>query len=142
MSIQEIIDFLINGRDVDTQLSEFEQLKASVTENDLPLLLQTIKSETCGFWVRELLSEPIIDLAGAKALPELFVALQKNYEEGHDNDSFAAFLMDLAESDPIGVKKQLVKMGKTASPSELKDINWLLEHCQYGLHNQSVHSDG
>ncbi|ABA90276.1 hypothetical protein Pcar_3041 [Syntrophotalea carbinolica DSM 2380] len=130
MSIQEIIDFLINGHDVNAQLIAFEQLKASATEEDLQLLLQTIKSESCGFWVRELLSEPIIDLAGAKALPDLLAALQKNYEEGHDNDSFTAVLMDLAESDPIGVKEQLVKMAKTASLSELKEINWLLEHCQ------------
>jgi hypothetical protein len=130
MSIEEIIDFLINGHDVDAQLRAFGQLKVSVTKNDLPLLLQTIKSETCGFWVRELLSEPIIDLGGAEALPELLAALQKNYEEGHDNDSFTAFLMDLAESDPVGAREQLVKMAKTASPSELKDINWLLEYCQ------------
>lgn len=130
MNIAEIIKFLETGSDVDAQLEAFSKLNESATENDLPVLLEAIKSETSNFWVRELLSEPIIKLAGSKAIPELMAAFQKNFEEGHDNDDFQLFLAELAEEDPSGVRTALEKLATTASKSELENINWLLEYCQ------------
>lgn len=130
MNIAETIKFLETGRGVEAQLEAFKKLNASVTVSDLPVLLKAIKSETSNFWVRELLSEPIINLAGAKALPELMAALQKNFEEGHDNDGFLLFLTELAEEDPTGVRAALEKLAKTATKVELENINWLLEYCQ------------
>jgi hypothetical protein len=130
MNLVEIIRFLESGNDVNAQLEAFKQLNAYVTDKDLPVLLAAIKSETSNFWVRELLSEPIINLAGSKAIPELMAALRKNFEEGHDNDGFQAYLADLAESDPKGVRAELEKLAEKANKAELEDINWLLEFCQ------------
>ena len=130
MNIVEIIRFLESGNDANAQLEAFKQLNVHATEKDLPALLAAIKSETSNFWVRELLSEPIINLAGSKAIPDLMAALRKNFEEGHDNDGFQAFLADLAESDPRGVRAALEKLAEGATKAELEDINWLLEFCQ------------
>lgn len=123
MDIVETIKFLETGHDVEAQLEAFKKLSSFVTENDLPVLLEAIKSETSNFWVRELLSEPIINLAGAKAIPELMAALQKNFAEGHDNDGFQLFLTELAEEDPKGVRVALEKLAKTATKAELDNIN-------------------
>ena len=130
MNIAEIIEFLESGKDVKAQLDPFTRLKALVTENDLPVLFAALRSETSNFWVRELLCEPIIKLAGAKAIPELMAAFQKNFEEGHDNDGFQLFLTELTEQDPTGVRIELEKLATTASKAELENINWLLEFCQ------------
>jgi hypothetical protein len=129
MNIPDTIKFLESGNDVDAQLEVFKKLDAYVTEADVPVLLAAIESETSNFWVRELLAEPIIRLAGARALPQLMAALRKNFEEGHDNDGFQTFLMDLAESDPKGVREELQKLAATAGEAEKEDIEWLLEFC-------------
>lgn len=130
MNIIETIKFLETSNDIDAQLEAFNKLNASATQRDLPVLLSALKSETSNFAVRELLAEPIINLAGAKALPELMAALRRNFDEGHDNDTFQALLADLAERNPEGVRAELEKLAKHSSKADMEDINWLLEYCQ------------
>ncbi len=130
MKITDTIKFLESSDDIDAQLEAFQKLKASVTPQDLPVLLEALKSKTSNFAVRELLAEPIVNLAGVKVLPELMAAFRKNFEEGHDNDTFQALLVDLAETDREGVRVELQKLAKHANKAELEDINWLLEFCE------------
>lgn len=130
MNITDTIKFLQSGKDVDAQMKAFEELNASVTPSDLAVLLTGLESKTSDFWVRELLAEPIIRLSGPKALPHLMKALRKNYEDGHDNDSFETFLIELAESNPEGVRAELQNLAATAGKGETEDINWLLEYCR------------
>lgn len=129
MTIPEIIQFLQSGRDVDAQIEAFKDLDSRVTNEDVPILLAALESERSDFWVRELLAQPIIRLSGAQALPELMTALRRNFEEGHDNDGFALFLIELAESDPDSVRGELQRLSATAGNAQLKDIQWLLEYC-------------
>lgn len=130
MNVPETIRFLETGNDIDAQLKAFDEMKASVTGKDLPVLLVALQSKSSNFFVRELLAEPIINLAGAHAIPELMTALQKNFEEGHDNDGFQLFLTELAEEDPEGVKAALEQLKHSATKAELENIEWLLEYCQ------------
>ena len=48
--------------DVDQKLEAFQRLKESATKEDLPVLLDFLRSERNDFWIRELLAEPICDL--------------------------------------------------------------------------------
>ena len=57
----EVLWSNFDENDVDQKLEAFERLKAVVTKDDLPQLLEALKSERNDFWVRELLSEPIAD---------------------------------------------------------------------------------
>ncbi len=127
MNVADTVKFLESGDDVDARFQAFEQLNESVTHGDLPALLEALES-TSSFWVRELLADPIIRLSGAKALPQLKKALRKNYEDGHDNDGFETFLVELAESDSVNVRAELEKLARTATRHELNDIKWLLEY--------------
>ncbi len=129
MNIAETIKFLESGSDVDAQLAAFRQLNESATDGDVPALIASLES-TRSFWVRELLAEPIIRLSGVKALPHLLKALRKNYEDGHDNDGFETFLVELAESDSANVKAELQRLARTATREEAADLNWLLEYCR------------
>jgi hypothetical protein len=116
--------------DVDTKLEAFERLKAIAKKEDLPQLLDALKSERNDFWVRELLSEPISDLGGSKYLPELFDALQKNYDEGHDNDGFNHFLTEIAWAEPEACKEKLEQLLANEDFQHREAAEWLLEFCE------------
>ena len=105
--IEEIISFLKTGDDVGAQLAAFDELKKCATLADLPTLIAEVKSETCGFWVRELLAEPICELGGPSVLLDLLLAYNLNLDEGHDNDSFSSTLDDLAFTDPEGCTREI-----------------------------------
>jgi len=85
--------------DIDGVLEAFYRLNDEASVEDLPLLLEAIKSPKNNFWTRELLSEPIARLGGSKVLEPLFAAFAANVEDGHDNDGFSAFLIEIAESE-------------------------------------------
>lgn len=120
-------DFALN--DVEQKLEAFERLKNSATKNDLPQLISALKSEKSDFWIRELLSEPISELGGSEYLPELLEALQKNYDDGHDNNSFCFFLVEMAESEPEVYKANLLKLIDLPNFEYKDHAKWLLEFC-------------
>ena len=116
--------------DVDQKLQAFERLKKSTTEEDLPRLVELLKSENNDFWVRELLSEPISDLGGTKYLPELFDALNLNEQEGHDNDGLNHFLTEIAWSDPEGCKEKFSSLLALPAFRHREAAEWLLTFCE------------
>ncbi len=125
----EILWSDFNDYDVEEKLESFERMKNSATKDDLPQLISALKSEKNDFWIRELLSEPISELGGSEYLSELFEALQKNFNEGHDNDGFCFFLTELAESEPELCKKQLLELIDSPSFKHKNHAEWLLEFC-------------
>jgi hypothetical protein len=126
----EILWSDFDDNDVDSKLDAFERLKAATTKNDLPQLIDAIKSFRNDFWIRELLSEPISDLGGADYLPELFDALQKNLEEGHDNDGFHHHLMEIAWFEPVKCKQVLLGLLANEDFIHRETAQWLLEFCE------------
>ena len=126
----EIIWSDFDDYDVDQKLQAFERLKACATEEDLPRLVELLKSEKNDFWVRELLSEPISDLGGTKYLVELFDALEINEKEGHDNDGFNHFLTEIAWSDPEGCKAKLSELLAEKDFRHQEVAKWLLTFCE------------
>lgn len=116
--------------DVDKKLEAFACLKAMATVNDLPQLIDAIKSERNDFWTRELLSDPISDLGGVDCLAELFDALKRNEDEGHDNDGFSHHLMEIAWADPAGCKRKLQELMFTDEFAHKETAQWLLEFCE------------
>ena len=121
-------DFDLN--DVCQKIEAFERLKNSATKDDLPQLISALKSEKNDFWTRELLSEPISELGGFEFLSELFDALQINFDEGHDNDSFCHFLTEIAYSEPDLCKKKLFGLIDSSDFKYKNHAEWLLEFCE------------
>lgn len=126
----EILWSDFNDYDVEEKLESFERLKNSATIDDLPQLISALKSEKTDFWVRELLSQPISELGGSYYLPELFEALQKNYDDGHDNDGFCFFLTELADSETELCKKKLLELIDSPTFEYKNHAKWLLEFCE------------
>lgn len=110
-------------------LALFAKIRKKASVEDVPLLLDTMRSEQANFWVREMLAEPACALGGPKALPPLLEAFRMNEEERHDNDSFAVHLIDMVEEQPAesaAALKAVVEQGD----EELTPIAvWLLEYC-------------
>ena len=118
-----------NDYNVEQKLESFERLKNAATKDDLPQLISALKSKKNDFWTRELLSEPISELGGYEYLPELFNALQKNFDEGHDNDSFCHFLKEIAYTEPDLCKQKLLKLIDSSDFKHKNHAEWLLEFC-------------
>ncbi len=115
--------------DVNQKLDSSERIGQIATKEDLPQLISALKSERNDFWTRELLAHPISELGGSKYLQELFDALEKNYEEGHDNDNLNFFLTEIADSEPQLCKKELLRLIDSSNFKYKNRAKWLLEFC-------------
>ena len=115
---------------VDQKLAAFDRLKKAAKEEDLPQLIELLKSEKNDFWTRELLAEPICYLGGIKYLVDLFDALELNKQEGHDNDSFLHFLTEIAASVPEGCRQSLMSLLQESNFRYKKVAEWLLTFCK------------
>lgn len=136
-SVEEIIDFLKRSDDVDAMLQAFVELKRLVTKRDIPRLVAEIRNHECDFCTREWLAEPISEIAGAKALPDLLLAYQLNREDGHDNDSFTATLEDLVYADTEGCRRELTSIVESGDDSiKLIAKDFLLFCDQMEAHNK------
>ena len=114
---------------VDQKLASFERLKNAIHTEDIPQLIEFLKSKRSDFWVRELLSEPICEIGGAIYLNDLFDAFALNEQDGHDNDSFSHFLIELAQSDPRGCRQNIVKLLQNPEYKHARIAEWLLTFC-------------
>jgi hypothetical protein len=123
--------------DINGVLDAFYRLNAVASREDLPLLLHAMRSPRNNFWTRELLSEPIARLGGSAVLEPLFVAFAANVEEGHDNDGFAAFLIQIAETDPEGCIAECNRLLALPSFQHGDLAKWLLTFTNTG-HNQAA----
>ena len=118
------------ARNIEQTLEAFDRVNQASTKADLPTLLKYLRSDTSDFWLRELLSEPICRYGGCEFLPELFEALQKGFDEGHDNDSFCHHLMQVAWENPIACEQRLLALLSMPDYKHQQSAIWLLEFCQ------------
>lgn len=126
----EILWSDFDENDVDDKLAAFQRLTEAAGHSDIPQLVQLLESERNGFWERELLAQPISELGGAKYLPELFEAAEKNRIEGHDNDSFNHFLTEIAWADLKGCERELREMIADKEFKSQEKAEWLLTFCE------------
>ena len=130
MNIQAIIHHLKTGDDVDAQMEEFERLDRGATRDDLPILLSALQTEDAGPWLRELISQPVLRIGGVSVLPDVLRAFDRNFREGHDNDTLSGLLADFAEQNRVEVKKALDAIELEHDGILPETIDWLLEYCE------------
>lgn len=128
--LQSHIEMLWSEANIDTVLEAQERLKAIAEKEDLPELVEALRSERNNFWTRELLAEPIAYLGGSDFLPELFDPRDKNYNDGHDNDSLNFFLTEIADAEPAACKAKLESLMESPDFRYRDYAKWLLEFCK------------
>jgi hypothetical protein len=119
---------LKNVDDVDSAVAACERLHREATAEDLPRLRDLLTDGS--FFVREAAAWPLSEIAGAAALPELFQAYQRGFDEGHDNDGFSAALTEMAAADPDGVRRALSGFLQSGDSKVRDNASWLLEFCE------------
>ena len=129
-SLQADLEILWSETDIDAVLGAQQRLIAIATKEDLPELVEALRSERNNFWTRELLAEPIAYLGGSDYLRELFDAKDKNYNDGHDNDSLNCFLTEIADAEPAACKAKLESLMESADFPHRNYAQWLLEFCK------------
>ena len=114
---------------VEVVLQAHQRIKNIATKDDLPFLAEALRSERNDFWTRELLAEPIAYLGGSNYIPDLLIALDRNYKDGHDNDSLEHFLTEIALRDPEACKTKLDCLLNSTDFQYRDQAKWLLEYC-------------
>lgn len=117
------------ARDVDARVTAAERLQAEASVDDVPRLLALLKDGQ-DFFVREVAAWPLAGLVGPTVLRELFVAYQKGFDEGHDNDGFSAALIEIPALFPTETRASLLAMVGTETGPVLDHATWLLEFCE------------
>ena len=115
---------------LDQKLEAFKTMVNSATVGDIGQLVSELNSEKNDFWTRELLSEPIAELGGVNYLTNLFDALERNKEEGHDNDLFLHNLTEVAISNPESCREKLENLLRIENFKHKNTAKWLLEFCE------------
>jgi len=126
--IERELQVIFANADVEDTIAAFERLRAATKEEDIPRLVEALKSNKSDFWTRELLAQPICEIGGPEYLRPLLDVLAKGDAEGHDNDGFAHFLMEMAGTHPAEVRQRLEQL--MLEDKYRKDAEWLLEFCK------------
>jgi len=119
---------LLTGTDMDAWVSAASRVHEESEPEDVPRLLELLKHES--FFVREAAAWPLAELAGPSVLPELLLAYQRGFDEGHDNDGFTAALLEIPALHPSTTKAVLALIIQS-NPEPTKDhAKWLQEFCE------------
>lgn len=112
------------SKDVDIAVTACEALHAQTDQDDVPRLLELLADSD--FFIREAAAWPLTELAGAHVLPQLLIAYQRGYDEGHDNDGFSTALLQIPALFPES-KIQVTKLLDTAEGSQREHLMWLMD---------------
>ncbi len=71
--IEELVERALEvpTESMESDLALFGEIRKIASANDVPILLEAMKSDRANFWIREMLAEPVCGLGGPGDLPEL-----------------------------------------------------------------------
>jgi len=117
----------IEADDIERTVEACEALQKEAEESDVPRLLALLQNDN--FVVREAAAWPLTVLSGPAVLDDLFDAYQRGFDEGLDNDSFTAALVELVNLNKTESCKSLLRLRESSIPHIRKYSEWLLEFC-------------
>ncbi|MEP7213748.1 MAG: HEAT repeat domain-containing protein [Acidobacteriota bacterium] len=117
----------IQGDDIERMVEASEHLYKEAEDSDVPRLLKLLEDDS--FVVREAAAWPLASVGGADALPALFLAYKRGFDEGLDNDGFTTALIELVELNRGSCSSRLVELQGSSNPDFRRYATWLLEFC-------------
>jgi hypothetical protein len=102
-------------------------LPNKVNQDDIHRFLELLNDGD--FIVRETAAVALCGLVAVPFLEQILVALQKGFDDGHDNDSLQGALSDMATMNTASVKSKLNEIRIGADTKLIENIDWLLECC-------------
>jgi len=117
------------GENLESTLAAFERICLSASKADVPRLIDFLEDDNVGFWLRELLMQPVLSCGGALFIEPTMAVLCKNELEGYDSDSLSAYLMDYVELNTNKCRPILHNILSDVSSPYHDEAEWLLEYC-------------
>ena len=115
----------LSSESIDTCVKAASRIHAEAGVDDILNLLALLESDD--FFVREAAAWPLAELTGPTVLTELFVAYQRGFDEGHDNDGFTAALLEIPSLFPGEAKLSLERIIASAKEPMRGHAHWLIE---------------
>jgi hypothetical protein len=104
------------------------RLQAESSSEDIPKLLGLLASEDA--FIREAAAWPLAEIAGPSVLSELFIAYQRGFDEGLDNDGFTAALLEVPAVHPAAARTALEQIARNSGEPIRGHAEWLLTFCE------------
>lgn len=117
----------VEGQDIEAMVEASQCLYQEADESDVPRLLQLLSHDD--FVVREAAAWPLAGVGGPAVLPELFVAYQRGFDDGYDNDGFTTALIELVALHKPEATKKLRELAESPDGVIRGHANWLLDFC-------------
>ncbi len=114
----------IKGDDIESMVEACERLHREAEVEDIPKLVELLKDKD--FVVREAAAWPLARLGATHTFEQLFLAYQRGFNEGHDNDGFTTALIELAELHAEDSRKSLADLQTRPNPVLQRYSSWLL----------------
>lgn len=118
----------LGSQDVDACVNAASRLHSEASAEDIPALLGLL--DTGDFFVREAAAWPLAELTGLDHLPQLLLAYQRGFDEGHDNDGFSAALLEIPSLFPAEARRVIEALARSSDARLRGHAEWLLEFCQ------------
>ena len=116
------------SRDVAAACEAAKELYDNSRLEDRHALLTLLQHDD--FFVREAAAWPLCSLGVTTALPQLFVAFQRGFNDVHDNDGFSTAVIEMASLHKESTRLALEEILTAGDdPSSVKHAQWLLEFC-------------
>jgi HEAT repeat protein len=115
----------LRSLDMDRALQAIRTMAEQAVAADIPRLEHLVRHGE-DFFVREAAATPLARLAGARALPLLFRAMDRGQEEDHDNDGLEATIIELLQTRPQDVAPVLLRLVRAARRKDRANAAWSL----------------
>ena len=125
---QELLAALRDIDDVDRAVNAAATLQASASAEDIPRLISLLSDSD--FFVREAAAWPLSDLGCVDAIPDMVRAKHRGTDEGHDNDSLSAALVDLVSMNVASALPKVRTLIEDPDPRRQETGRWLLSFCR------------
>ena len=114
----------LRSDDVKRSIPACLKIDEVANENHVPDLYALLNDES--FFVREVAASPLARLEGIKALPFLFHAYTRGFQDGHDNDGLTTTIIVLLEENEKKVTPLLLKMLESTDSETRENAAWAL----------------
>ena len=114
----------LRGEDVERSVNACQKIDEVADESDIPELYSLLNDKS--FFIREAVASPLSRLEGAKALPHLFQAYKRGFQDGHDNDGLTATITDLLEEKAEEIAPLLLEMLHSTDSETRANAAWAL----------------
>lgn len=114
----------LQSPDVKRAVRAYEEISEVADESHVPELYSLLNDES--FFVREAVASSLARLEGVKALPYLFQAYTRGFQEGHDNDGLTATITELLEEKQEEATPFLLDMLKSTDAETRANAAWAL----------------